>query len=224
MIRTFWYDHLVGTPIERALLVRRRSPDWLAAGVVFIHIPKAAGTSVSEALYGRFLGHLGASDVRRWGSRAVNALPFIAVARNPWDRLVSAYRFARRGTGIGGVRTGAIWRPEQYRVKECDRFDTFVRDWLLPRDPRRLDPVFQPQSPFVFASDGTSLVDYIGRFEDLGATFEFLHERFPHVQPIAQANRSGPAIDYRSFYSPQLVDLVGSIYAEDVRRFGYSFE
>ena len=223
MIRTLWYDYLVGTPVERALLVRRRSAAWLSAGVVFVHIPKAAGTSLSEALYGRFLGHLKARDIRRFGSRAVNALPFVAVTRNPWDRLVSAYRFATRGTGIGD-RAGAIWRPEQYQVAAFESFETFVRDWLAPRDPTKLDFVFQPQWTFVFAADGTNLVQHVGRFEQLEATYDFLRKRLRQMAPMPQANRSGPAVDYRSFYTPELVDLVGSIYSQDVSRFGYSFE
>jgi hypothetical protein len=41
---------------------------------------------------------------------------------------------------------------------------------------------------------------------------------------LGESNRSGAPVDYRSFYSPELIDRVGSIYAEDVKRFGYRFE
>lgn len=40
------------------ILVQRRSPLWLRSGIVFVHIPKAAGTSFNQALYGRFMGHV----------------------------------------------------------------------------------------------------------------------------------------------------------------------
>jgi hypothetical protein len=43
------------------------------------------------------------------------------------------------------------------------------------------------------------------------------------VGRFAQSNRSGTPVDYRTFYTGELEELVGSIYTEDVRNFGYSF-
>jgi hypothetical protein len=224
LIRTLWNDHLIGTPLERALLVRRRSPDWLRAGVVFIHVPKAAGTSISEALYGRFLGHVRAADVKRWASPAVRSLPFVGVTRNPWDRLVSAYRFVRRGGGVGGANAGGVWRPEQYQIPQFETFERFITEWLSRRDPKKLDYVFQPQSQFLCDDKGGIIVDHLGRFEDLESTSDYLRQALPTLSPISQSNRSGAPVDYRGFYTPKLADLAGSIYREDVARFGYSFE
>ena len=224
MMRRLWYDHLVGTPFERALLVRRRSADWLRAGVVFIHVPKAAGTSVSEALYGRFLGHARAADVKRWGAANVVSLPFVAVTRNPWDRLVSAYRFAKRGAGLGGGNPGAVWRPEQYAAPEFGTFERFVSDWLAKRNPRDLDLIFQPQCQFVCDEIGNVIVDHLGRFENLSETYAFLGAGKRNVPMARESNRSGDPVDYRTFYTPQLVELAASIYREDVERFGYTFD
>lgn len=44
--------------------ILRRCPRWKATGVIFVHVPKAAGVSVSRALYGRPLGHFRALDIR----------------------------------------------------------------------------------------------------------------------------------------------------------------
>lgn len=209
---------------QRRVLVARRTPLWLRADIIFIHVPKAAGTAINEALYGRFMGHVRASDVDRWGSPAVKALPRFAITRNPWDRLVSAYRFVKRGAGIGGPNAGRVLHPEQYRIPEFETFESFVTGWLARRDLRRLDLAFQPQSLFVCNADGGILVDHLGRFEDLDATYAYLRERLPSLPPLAESNASGRRVDYRTFYTPELVELVGSIYAEDVTRFGYGFE
>ena len=223
-IRQMWYDYMIGTPLERALLVRRRSPDWLRAGVVLIHVPKAAGTSLSEALYGRFLGHVRAADVKRWAPREIVSLPFVAVTRNPWDRLVSAYRFAKRGAGIGGRSPGAVWRSERYEVPEFESFERFLTEWLAKRNPRDLDYVFQPQCQFVCDGNGEVIVDHLGRFEDLPRTYSFLRTHAHDISNVDASNRSGEAIDYRTFYTPELAQVAASIYSDDINRFGYSFE
>jgi hypothetical protein len=222
LLRNLSYRLPIG--VQNAVLVRRRQAIWLRAGIVFIHIPKTAGTAINEALYGRFMGHVRASDIERSGSPALKALPRFAITRNPWDRLVSAWRFVRRGGGIGGWHAGRVRHAERYRVPEFEAFDRFVREWLAVRDVRRLDFVFQPQSPFVCDDSGKLLVDHLGRFEELDATYAFLQERKPELPPLGESNRSGAPVDYRSFYSPELIDRVGSIYAEDVKRFGYRFE
>lgn len=195
--------------LQRAILIRRRQAEWTRAGVVFVHVPKAAGTSISEALYGRFLGHIRASDVERWASREVKALPRFAIVRNPWDRAVSAYRFAMQRGGE--------------RIAEFETFETFVTHWLAPRDLSTLNGVYQPQAQFVCDAHGRVLVDHVGRFESLEPTVAHLRQLQPNVGPIGHANRSGKAIDYRSFYTPELADLIASIYARDVALFGYAF-
>ena len=209
---------------QRRVLVARRSPLWLEAGVVFIHIPKAAGTAINDALYGRFMGHVRASDVERWGSPAVKALPRFSVARNPWDRLVSAYRFVKRGGGVGGPHAGRVLGPGQYRIPEFETFERFVTQWLVNRDLSKLDVAFQAQVPFVCNDAGEVAVDHLGRFEDLGATYAFLRNAVPAIAPIGESNASGAPVDYRSFYTPELVDLVASIYAEDIAKLGYAFD
>ncbi len=209
--------------LRRALLVRRRAGYWLEAGVVFIHVPKAAGTSFNEALYGRFIGHPRALDIERWAAPAVRALPRFGVTRNPWDRLVSAWRFARRGAGEGETYRAGMWRPERYRVPEFDSFDRFVKEWLARRDVSRLDGVFQPQSMFLCGPDLVPLVDQVGRFEDLGPTLDFVERHTGRRPAIARANRSGEGVDHRQFYTPELVRIVGEIYRSDIEAFGHDF-
>jgi chondroitin 4-sulfotransferase 11 len=209
---------------QRRVLVARRTPLWLDAGIVFIHIPKAAGTAINEALYGRFMGHVRASDIERSGSPALRALPRFAIVRNPWDRLVSAYRFVKRGGGIGGPNAGRVRRARQYRAPQFETFERFVHEWLAGRDLAKLDPVFHPQSLYVCGRDGDLLVNHLGHYEDLDTTLRFLHESLPALGPFPQSNRSGGPVDYRTFYTPQLADLAGFIYADDVRIFGYSFD
>jgi hypothetical protein len=206
------------------VLVRRRTPEWVNSGIVFIHIPRSAGTSINQALYGRFMGHATAAEIRRWGSHALKSLPSFAITRNPWERLVSAYRFAKRGGGAGGAFEAGILRPDQYREAEFDSFERFVKEWLLRRKPKNLDGVFQPQSTFVTSANGQLLVDHVGRLSNLEPTLDFIEAAVGHRPQIPQGNRSGKWVDFRQFYTPELVGLVGDFYAADIERFSYSFD
>lgn len=221
LLRSLYYR--VPLDLRHGILVRSNSARWIRTGVVFIHIPKAAGISINEALFGRSMGHARACDIARWGSDALKAVPSFAVTRNPWDRLVSAYRFARRGRGVGGTRQSWVWRPEQYQIPEFESFESFVNEWLAPRDIRTLDPIFQPQSLFTCDDRGRVLVDHVGKLEDLAPTLDFLEKTLGWRPDIPQANRSGDAVDYRSFYTPELTSLVGQIYRQDVELFRYDF-
>lgn len=209
--------------LQRALLVRRRAGYWRDAGIVFIHVPKAAGTSINEALYGRFIGHPHALDVKRWAPADVKSLPMFGVTRNPWDRLVSAWRFARRGLGVGETYRAGMWKPEQYQVPEFQTFDRFVREWLATRDVTKLDGVFQPQWMFLCDGNGKLIVDHVGKLDDLSPTLDFVRQVRGQALEVRNANRSGEAVDYRSFYTPELVEHVGQIYERDVRAFDYEF-
>jgi hypothetical protein len=210
--------------VQMRLLVRRRTPLWLKAGILFIHIPRAAGTSINQALYDRFMGHPRASEIRRWGSAELNALPSFAITRNPWERLVSAYRFARRGGGVGGPFEAGVLEPDRYRGAEFEDFARFVTQWLPAQQGERLDWIFQPQSLFVTGDSGQLLVDHVGRLDDLKPTLDFIDGAIGRRPRIAVGNRSGEATDFRQFYTPALVEAAARFYAEDVDRFGYSFD
>jgi hypothetical protein len=221
-LRNLYYQLPAG--FRNAILVKRRSPLWLRAGIVFVHIPKAAGTSINHALYGRFMGHPRACEIRKWGSRTLNALPSFAVTRNPWDRLVSAYRFVKRGRGIGGAYQAAINYADQYNCPEFESFPLFVREWLSVKDVSKLDGIFQPQSLFVCDRNGKILVDHVGSLDNLNSTEEFIRSHLPSMPGIGFSNSSGDRVDYRAFYTGDLADIVARVYADDIELFGYRFD
>lgn len=136
---------------------------------------------------------------------------------------MSAYRLAVRGRGEGGPYEAAVWRAESYRIPQFRTFGSFVTEWLAPRDVTKLDGIFQPQSQFVFDASGQLLVNHLGRLENLAPTRAFLLEQLGRTPAIGEGNRSGPAVDYRDFYTDDLVEIVGRVYAEDVRRLSYDF-
>jgi hypothetical protein len=196
-----------------------------------IHVPRAAGTSISVQVYGRFIGHFSVQDLDLVAPRDVRSLPRFAVVRNPWDRLVSAWSFARRNPALEANSSDLsqdyepnvrILNGQRYQIPEFETFERFVNDWLLARDLQRLDGVFRPQACFVRNAKGGLPLDFLGRFENLDLTEAWLADvtgsqiRLPHFNAAS-------SVDYRSCYTPRLKNLVGDLYGDDVAAFGYDF-
>lgn len=223
--------HYVPERWAETLRAYRRQRQFRDAGIVFIHVPKAAGTSITDAIYGRFLGHFELVDVLRTGSKDVLTLPRFSVVRNPWDRLLSAYRFARAGKGsVARVKEGddtvvdvTIRFPERYQGASCSSFDRFVAEWLDGRELSKLDSVFRPQSDYLVDRKGKIGVDHLGRVEDLKATEKWLCDVLRRRTAIPHMNSTGQKIDYRTQYSPETRAIVERLYARDIELLGYAF-
>lgn len=198
----------------------RRQPHWRRRGVIFVHVPKAAGTSISNAIYGRSLGHIKAASIRAFCPDLYADSVVFSVVRNPWDRAVSAYEFARQGgTDIAGI-AGRVGRAS----RNWGNFPDFLTGYLAGLDTERADFVFQPQTAFV-CDDRGLIVHDIFRFERMEEVEAFLRARLGPDLSIASMNASQRRRDYAESYrgSQELIDIVASVYADDIRLFGYDF-
>lgn len=185
-----------------------------------MHVPKAAGTTISHALYGRSLGHLKAADIRFFAPLTFSRLYKFGLVRNPWDRAVSAYHFVCQG----GTETAGVYRREQYQIPEFRSFEVFVREWLVGRSLRKLDPVFQPQRDYLYGANDVLLADFVGKVEQFDDAMERVFERLGRRIPIRSLNRSVREADFRSYYpNNALIQAVGDAYADDIRLFNYDF-
>lgn len=200
--------------------IYRRYWYWRSAKCIFIHVPKAAGTSINHAIYGRTLGHYKAIEVNAIFPKLYEKCFVFSVVRNPWDRLVSAYRFAIKGA------TGemAIKNPEAYRGRQFRSFPAFVHEWLQEKNIRELDFVFQPQVDFLCDKSGAIMVDHYGKLEELSATIDLVRSRAARNFYIDRMNVTSIGESYISYYDSELVDIVQGIYKEDVRVLDYAFE
>ena len=206
--------------IRHRVNIFRRYPHWAMKECIFIHIPKVAGTSINEAIYGRTLGHYSAQTIKARFPRLYERCFVFSFVRNPWDRAVSAYRFAKKGrTETMGVRN-----PSQYQIPEFESFERFVIEWLSCRDTSQLDYIFQPQHHFVTDRHGVVMVDFLGRFENLDSDIAVVNERLGREIVLPRINVTCRSPGYVSEYkSQELIDLVGEIYQEDIHMFKYEF-
>ena len=205
----------------------------LNRNVVFVHIPKTAGTAIELALgikaegtnHGNILW--GPADVRRGGSKQhytygeilaerpeVVKWPAFAVVRNPWDRMVS------------GWAHHAKWKSE------VGSFSNFVelakREVFENNNPNWLDGYVRIQSDFI---RGYEEKVHVLRFEDLQEEFNALTaivDELADVEPqlprtAGRLESTGTGPDYRIHYDDKLKETVSLLYREDIQKFGYSF-
>jgi hypothetical protein len=150
-------------------------------------------------------GHLSLAQVRPYlPAEQFDTFFKFAFVRNPFDRFISYCAFMTR------VRGELETRPHQVMRYYID-------------NPQWQHVLFQPQHTFVCDADGDLLSDHVGRVEEMQQSYDEIARRIgiPSVQ-LERINATKRR-DYRSYYTPELVDAVARLYARDLELFDYEF-
>ncbi len=188
----------------------RKYPDGF---FVFIHINKTGGTSISEAIGLFRKRHLTAKEVIQMiGLDSWNRAYKFSIVRNPWDKVVSHYKYRER-TNQTAMGTDKIsfgeWVACTYGVEK----NPFYYD-----NPK----MFQSQVAWLRNEAGEIELDFIGRFENLAADFELIKKELSLLQKLPHLNKSEQR-DYRHFYNVKTYSIVADWFAEDISYFRYEF-
>lgn len=187
---------------------------------IFIHIPKAAGTSIARAIYGMNVGHRKATDYTAVSKREFYKYYRFAFVRNPWDRAISAYTFVKNG----GSSLVQPLENTLYQTHYFDTFDTFVTEWLPYQNLDQIDVVFNSQHPYIYDRKGKLLVNHIGKVENMRESIEHLEQKLGKpikLEYLNSSNRKEAA--YRDLYSEETASIIAGIYAKDIDLFGYKY-
>lgn len=185
---------------------------YLESGSIFIHIPKAAGKSVSTALYNDDKpGHYYASDYFNENSNAFNTSFKFAFVRDPVERLKSAYYFL-----IGGGGNSEDKRFGELLSAQTNCFDDFVLNWL---DNETLYSWihFVPQSDFLCIDDKLA-VDYLGRFENIDNDFIIICEKAGFKAKLEKMNVT--KIKKKVIHSELVISRIHKLYKKDYELLG----
>lgn len=194
---------------------------------IFVHVPKTAGISISQALYGHGrANHMTVGWYQLMFDRETFSRYFkFGFVRNPWDRAVSAFRFLR----AGGFTDHDKHMAETFYAGFAD-FDDFVKRWLSSQDlnDRRsgLNEVFVPQYRY-FCLPGTSspLVDFIGFYENIADDFAHVSKRLGIACSLPHKNASNRSSKvYTDYYTDESREIISRLYRTDIEMFGYDFE
>lgn len=185
----------------------RRS--WENTGVIFIHVPKCAGVSVSKALYGKTLGHIQASTIKSFDDVFFSSLPKIAVLRDPVDRYLSAYSYVaqnyERLKGSPGL-------PSLNLIKKGP--EAVLNEWLLHKRSEETNYVFKAQDIFVIDHDGCIIVDKLIDFSSINSDMPSALKDFNISVDLHRLNSSS---SLKKVPSAELMESISEKYHSDVK-------
>lgn len=182
--------------------------------LIFVHIPKTAGSSIARALnlsapspaFG-IEKHYPAKEICRICGHDIwnEAFRFTCV-RNPWARLFSHYNY-RTNRGVTSQK-GRNWD-----------FNAWGKAVLGQRKLRN----FRPQVEWIDVEPGYEEIDRIIRFENLEEEMKAIGNLLGQRIELPHLLKSGSVSNYTEIYDGELRDMVSHIFAGDIERFGYKF-
>ena len=92
---------------------------------IFFHVPKAAGTSLRRALYDSKSFHIPAIRYRIADAERFSNYFKFCIVRNPWDRLLSAFRYLHRRVDSDPKHLDHRWATAT--LGDVDGFATFLK-------------------------------------------------------------------------------------------------
>ncbi|MDC0534201.1 sulfotransferase family protein [Francisellaceae bacterium] len=197
--------------------LRRRRNIYTQAKIIFIHVPKAAGTSVCHSLYGKTLGHFKAKNIQKALPNEFREFFTFSLVRHPYDRVLSAYQFAKQGkTDVMGISN-----PKKYQINDFISFETFVTQWLVEVDLTEADYVFQPQYLFTHGDNDQLLVNKIWKVEQMDRFYEEF-EKYAHKKiEKKHINQSKSNASEKNQLSTELKKIIYQCYQKDFELFNY---
>ncbi|VUD42555.1 hypothetical protein TDB9533_00715 [Thalassocella blandensis] len=207
---------------------------------LFVHVAKTGGTSVRAALNSlrwkdpKYYLMWPAHKVSSWTGHTLgmkfprhahiiaakemlpepffdNLFKFVFV-RNPWDLQVSSFHHIQKE------------RPEA--MNGISDFNDFMRWKFNPERPYQyhIDTSLSLQSDYIIDLHGNSVVDFIGRYENLHEDFSAVCQKIGVSLSLPHKRKGNREKDYRSYYAEDTVELVAQHFKRDIQMLGYDFE
>jgi hypothetical protein len=195
-------DRGIGLPLDGKRRRRLRKVD--RARTLFIHIPKNAGMSIAQALYGEQIKHATIRYYAKAAPRLLWRTPSFAVLRDPVARFVSAFNYAQ----AGGSDHNRVSAPFIDRYKAFRTIEDALDHLEDAADIYRIDHIFRPQSWYITDRKGSLIVDRLFLLERFDQVCRFLAlrgiEDVPHLNHVEKpptALEESQVARIRNFYA-----------------------
>lgn len=184
--------------------------------LVFFHIPKTGGSSITKLLIEKYKGkpyydkHCNVD----WGMRLLgnrrNYFKF-SIVRNPFSRMVSWYNHLVEE------------RKADKEIIDPRNFYYFLEYYRKTKEHSKMEMFQYDQNQFDFLIPDKSNLNYIIKLESIDKQWKDIcdikkmrYYKVPH-------ERKGIEIDYREYYDEKLVAYMQNIFRIDLEYFDYDF-
>lgn len=177
--------------------------------ILFIHIPRCGGMSVTTVLYGHFRDHHTAAFFRNVDRAFFSSAFKFALVRDPITRALSSYKYIlNKGTADLALDRG--WQIKTKHIKTLDHYIGFLEE--NSSHLHKLEYIMRPQVHFVLDGDGKLLVNKLFRIEsDMGAVNSLIRSwgftEVPHINAT-------PAIDVQLNHGQ--IERLSALYSADM--------
>mgnify|MGYP001341121336 CR=1 FL=1 len=183
---------------------------------IFIHIPKTGGTSI-ESLFIKDADikdvpkkHHTVHDINGELLKKYYAFTFV---RNPWDRMVSYYKFRIK-------RSFAMFN-------HGGSFQEWIR-FLCSDDVQKIKPyhfhlAIMNQYQFLVSKSNEIPLDFIGKFENLQQDFNIICDKIGIPKQQLPHKNTTEHKHYTEYYDDETREMVAEKYKKDIEYFGYEF-
>ena len=197
---------------------------YLTEKLLFIHIPKSAGTSIVYLLDKNFSGQKNFSidthssyDVfkKNYPELVVNKKTF-CIVRNPYCRFVSIYRFINREIKL------KKWFGSEYIdvMSKIDTFEKFIENFEFPKT------MWGENNHFTNQLVWSKNVGHVFKIEDKKNLINFFNDvgvvgEIPIINSRKEPSWKNKL--YREFYNSNTKKIIKKKFREDIDYFQYDF-
>lgn len=203
---------------------------------VYFYIPKVASTSLKKC-FAKILFDKDVSvrvhtfwfdeviDIQTGDYEDYFKFTFV---RNPWDRIVSCYSDKILHTPVTNYKyKKGIFRRYVRLYKTLFysgmSFNEFTRKVSMIPD-EKADRHFRSQHTYINDKNGQTLVNFIGKFENLSADLKYVSEKTGAKNlDLGHENKSIRPKEYRDIYTDEAKKIIAERYKKDIALFGYQF-
>lgn len=185
--------------------------------VVFVHIPKCAGTTVIKPFQEEWDSdiddHQTMDELSLHLNKNEDYFKFVII-RNPWERIASLYSYFE----IPQLKRVFKDLKDKYKT---DTFEKFVLKLPI------LKELYEPKTTFMSMSEyiGNHNYDMIIDASELDSKMFDIYTKFNKElrNNVRRFNMSKNTMKHMHSYTPEMIQMVYKVYKDDIDKFNYKF-